>query len=74
MHSFLAKGKTPVSVPFPRYRLADQLIAGEPVTVERTNKEQIRRIVGKIVHDGEDLCLKQVRSGYAWQEKKYQRE
>ena len=48
--------------------------ARQVVTVEYGNRVRYGRIVGKILLNGMDLCLEQVRAGYAWHYKKYARE
>lgn len=37
-------------------------------------RDRYGRIVGKVVLNGEDICLEQIRAGYAWHYKKYQDE
>ncbi len=44
------------------------------VTVEYDKRDKYGRIVGKTLLGGMDLCLEQVRGGYAWHYKKYQRD
>ncbi len=44
------------------------------VTVEYDKRDRYGRVVGKILLNGVDLCLEQVRAGLAWHYKKYQRE
>lgn len=41
------------------------------VTVEWTKKDKYGRVVGRVKADGEDVCLDQVRSGFAWHYKQY---
>jgi endonuclease YncB( thermonuclease family) len=50
------------------------LVAGKSVTVEYTKHDRYGRIVGKVVIDGVDACLEQIKAGLAWHYKKYQNE
>ncbi len=50
------------------------IVAGRQVTVEYQKRDRYGRIVGKILVDGVDACLEQVKAGFAWHYKKYQRE
>jgi endonuclease YncB( thermonuclease family) len=50
------------------------LVAGRFVTVEYDKRDRYGRIVGKVLIGGEDTCLEQISSGYAWHYKKYQNE
>jgi endonuclease YncB( thermonuclease family) len=36
------------------------------VTIEWSKHDRYRRIVGKVMLDGRDICLEQVRVGMAW--------
>lgn len=53
--------------------LAD-LVFDRQVTVEYTKRDRYRRIVGKVLVDGRDAGLEQIRAGLAWHYKKYERE
>jgi len=53
--------------------LAD-MVAGKPVTVEWSKHDRYQRIVGKVLRDGQDVCLEQIKAGMAWHYKKYQGE
>ncbi len=58
------------------------IVAGKQVTVEYQKRDRYGRIVGKVLlyavyHtdiDGIDVCLEQVKAGFAWHYKKYQHE
>ncbi len=50
------------------------LVAGKQVTVEYQKRDRYGRIVGKVLLDGIDVCLEQVKAGFAWHYKKYQHE
>ncbi len=44
----------------------------EVFTVEYQKRDRYGRIVGKALLDGIDVCLEQVKAGFAWHYKKYQ--
>lgn len=50
------------------------LVYGKVVTVETKKKDRYGRAVGKVLVDGKDANLEQVKSGFAWHYKEYQRE
>jgi endonuclease YncB( thermonuclease family) len=50
------------------------LVAGKEVTVEYTGRDRYRRIVGVVLIDDIDANLRQVKGGFAWHYKKYQKE
>jgi len=50
------------------------LVFNREVTVEYEKTDQYGRIVGKILMDGKDINLEQVKAGLAWHYKEYQRE
>lgn len=50
------------------------MIFGKDVTVAYEKSDQYGRLVGKILLDGKDINLEQVRSGMAWHYKEYERE
>jgi len=50
------------------------IVAGQPVTIEYQKRDRYGRIVGKIWVNGVDVCLEQVKAGFAWHYKKYQHE
>jgi endonuclease YncB( thermonuclease family) len=47
------------------------MVYGKHVVVEWRKRDKYSRIVGKVVIDGNDACLKQVSSGLAWHYKQY---
>lgn len=53
-----------------RNHLADR-IAGQSVTVEWHKLDRYQRVIGKVLLQGEDLCLAQVTAGMAWHYVKY---
>jgi endonuclease YncB( thermonuclease family) len=50
------------------------MVFGESVSVEYEKHDRYGRIVGKILKDGHDASLEQIRVGLAWHYKQYQRE
>ena len=48
------------------------IVAGKQVTVEYQKRDRYGRIVGKVLVNGVDACLEQVKAGFAWHYKKYQ--
>ncbi len=50
------------------------LVAGQQVTVEYRKRDRYGRILGKVLVNGVDACLEQVKAGFAWHYKKYQHE
>jgi endonuclease YncB( thermonuclease family) len=50
------------------------VVAGRFVVVEYDKRDRYGRIVGKVLVGGQDACLEQISSGYAWHYKKYQNE
>ena len=50
------------------------LIFDREVTVEYEKTDQYGRIVGKVLLDGTDVNLEQIKAGMAWHYKEYQRE
>ncbi len=50
------------------------IVAGKQVTVEYQKRDRYGRIVGKVLVAGIDVCLEQVKVGFAWHYKKYQHE
>ena len=55
-------------------RHLSDMVFGESVTVEYEKHDRYGRIVGKILKDGHDASLEQLRVGLAWHYKQYQRE
>ncbi len=56
-----------------RQNLAN-LIFNRQVTVEYDKLDRYGRIVGKVLVDGRDICLEQIRAGLAWHYKQYENE
>jgi endonuclease YncB( thermonuclease family) len=50
------------------------LVYGKQVMVEYSKKDKYGRTVGKILVNGRDVNLEQVKTGMAWHYKKYQKE
>jgi endonuclease YncB( thermonuclease family) len=50
------------------------LVYGKTVTVEYTKEDRYGRIIGKIIVNGVDANLEQIRAGMAWHYKKYEKE
>jgi endonuclease YncB( thermonuclease family) len=53
-----------------RQNLAD-LVFGKEVAVEWHKRDRYKRILGKVVLDGQDVNLAQIRAGLAWHYKQY---
>ncbi|MCM3871714.1 MAG: thermonuclease family protein [Pyrinomonadaceae bacterium] len=51
-----------------------RLIFGKLVIVEYNKLDKYGRVVGKVILDGRDICLEQVRAGLAWHYKQYEAE
>jgi len=51
-----------------------ELVFGKSVDVEWNKQDRYGRTVGKIMLDGVDICLEQVKRGMAWHYKQYQNE
>jgi len=49
-------------------------VAGEYIEVEYDKRDRYGRIVGKLIKDGQDINLLQVKDGFAWHYKYYQTE
>src|SRR5207237_8701394 len=49
-------------------------VFGKDVTVEYYKTDQYGRLVGKIIINGQDINLEQVKAGMAWHYKEYERE
>jgi endonuclease YncB( thermonuclease family) len=56
-----------------RQNLSDEVF-GKEVTIEWSKQDRYGRLVGKVLLDGRDVCLEQVRAGMAWHYKYYQEE
>ncbi len=48
------------------------IVAGQHVTIEYQKRDRYGRIVGKVLLDGIDACLEQVKAEFAWHYKNYQ--
>ena len=55
-------------------RSLSEMVFGKDVTVVYQKTDQYGRLVGKILLDGKDIDLEQVKAGLAWHYKEYQRE
>ena len=53
--------------------LADE-VYGKTVTVEFNKRDKYQRIVGKVIFNGKDVNLNQIKRGLAWHYKKYEAE
>jgi endonuclease YncB( thermonuclease family) len=51
-----------------------QMVQSKQVTVEYQKKDKYGRTVGKVVHNGTDVCLAQIKLGMAWHYKQYESE
>jgi endonuclease YncB( thermonuclease family) len=49
-------------------------VAGQAAAVEWSKSDKYGRKVGKVLLDGQDINLEQIRRGLAWRYKQYQRE
>ena len=47
------------------------LVFGKAVTVEWYKRDRYQRILGKVLVDGQDANLEQIRAGLAWHYKQY---
>ena len=48
-----------------------QLVYNKQVTVEYQKKDKYGRTLGKVLHNGTDVCLEQIKLGMAWHYKQY---
>lgn len=53
--------------------LSDQVF-GKSVTVEWDKKDKYGRVLGRVLVNGTDVCLEQIKDGLAWHYKQYARE
>ena len=51
-----------------------ELIDGKIVSVEYNKLDKYQRVVGKIMFNGQDVNLRQIKLGLAWHYKKYEKE
>jgi endonuclease YncB( thermonuclease family) len=49
-------------------------VAGKSVTIDWNKRDRYKRIVGKVLLDGKDMNLEQIKKGLAWHYKAYERE
>lgn len=49
-------------------------LAGKEVTIESQKRDRYGRLVGKVILDGRDICLEQIKAGLAWHYKKFENE
>lgn len=52
----------------------DELVAGQAVIVETTKKDRYGRLVGKVLVNGRDINIEQIRRGMAWFYRHYEKE
>lgn len=52
----------------------DELVAGRTVIVETTKKDRYGRFVGKVLVNGRDINIEQIRRGMAWFYRHYEKE
>ncbi len=50
------------------------MIAGKNVEVEYDKRDRYGRIIGKLIKDGQDINLLQIKDGYAWHYKYYEKD
>lgn len=50
------------------------MIAGKIVEVEYDKRDRYGRIIGKLIMNGQDINLLQIKHGYAWHYKYYQKD
>jgi endonuclease YncB( thermonuclease family) len=46
-----------------------RLIAGKSLEVEYNRRDRFGRIVGKLIKEGQDINLQQIKNGFAWHDK-----
>lgn len=51
-----------------------ELVAGRTVIVETTKKDRHRRFIGKVLVNGQDINIEQIRRGMAWFYRHYENE
>lgn len=49
-------------------------VAGKIVTIDWNKRDRYGRIIGKVILDGRDINLEQIKKGMAWHYKQYERE
>ncbi|MDA7583894.1 thermonuclease family protein [Luminiphilus sp.] len=55
-------------------RYLAKAVAGQTVVVEFEKKDRYGRVIGKVLLDGTDMNLRQVKAGYAWWYEYYKRD
>lgn len=50
------------------------LVYGKPVTIDYTKQDRYGRLVGKVLHEGNDINYVQIQRGLAWFYRKYKSE
>lgn len=50
------------------------LVFNKDVEISWEKRDRYQRILGKVLLNGQDICLEQVRTGMAWHYKQYQRD
>ena len=55
-------------------RYLAEAVAGQIVVVEFEKKDRYGRVIGKVLLDGADMNLRQVKAGYAWWYEYYKRD
>jgi endonuclease YncB( thermonuclease family) len=56
-----------------RQNLAD-LVFGKTVAVEWSKQDRYQRVLGKVLLDGQDINLEQIKAGLAWHYKRYDKD
>jgi endonuclease YncB( thermonuclease family) len=51
-----------------------KLIADKSIEVEYNKRDRYGRIIGKLIYQGQDVNLLQIKQGYAWHYKHYQKD
>jgi endonuclease YncB( thermonuclease family) len=51
-----------------------RLVSGRNVQVEYSKRDRYRRIIGKLIYQGQDINLLQIKQGFAWHYKYYQKD
>ena len=51
-----------------------EYVAGKYIDVEYSKRDRYKRIIGKLLLNNQDINLQQVKDGYAWHYKRYQKD
>lgn len=51
-----------------------QMVFGKTVVIDFNKRDKYKRIVGKVLLEGKDINLEQIKSGLAWHYKQYENE